>query len=281
MANPILERKLGANSLSIGTDLAVEAVFPNLPKYTDDIKYTQGDIDTYDFHIWNVYTIVRNFVNSVPNKDYTSVMRNTLFLPLLIEEVDRLHRLYDGMKCKIVMFYPVYKQVYKNYNVNKEVVNTNPYSMHLAIKSFLESDHGKKVFIQYRRPDHRWSKKYRLNNLLVTTHIPCDLFNANKTINLLESHTGVIKTKEEFNTKFHKLGSESLTSLPFMEELLYIFGDNQIVFSLPVGIRRKVVKLATEKEWFVHSKEDQIVRDIKNDSELKSILHKFNRIYDK
>ena len=92
------------------------------------------------------------------------------------------------------------------------------------------------------------------------SHIPYDLVSHSnfKRFDLLESHTGKLKTKYEFSGKYQPLGSESMDQLPFLEKLLMVFGDKIMVVPADIRIRRLLLEIAKNREWTPYTTEAKV-----------------------
>lgn len=115
---------------------------------------------------------------------------------------------------------------------------------------------------------------------LVITHHPIDLLSANtfNRLRLLESHTGAIKPKSEWNTKLTK--GNDITNIPFNKFSLQVFGDNNIALTqMDQKTREVVLHLAQQNRWSPVTTMDRIVFSINGlrDHFAKTILLKFCR----
>ncbi len=98
----------------------------------------------------------------------------------------------------------------------------------------------------------------------MTTHLACDLlsYRTSLKLQLLESHTGELKKRLVWNTKYKKITTVELNNLPFNEKLLYILGDNTgMVQPLNIKIRRALGDVATSNNWTPNTTVDRVVFD--------------------
>lgn len=101
--------------------------------------------------------------------------------------------------------------------------------------------------------------------VLILTHMPVDLLNPGKwpVFELLESHTGKIKAKPEWNTKI-AVDKENVERIPFNRVTLQLFGDKGTMFSpLPIKLRRGVVELAAKNRWTSQTTESRMKFSLK------------------
>lgn len=93
---------------------------------------------------------------------------------------------------------------------------------------------------------------------LLHTHFPIDLTTkAYQSVSLLESHTGVIKQRNLFYTKYYN--GKELSQIPFREDFLYIFGDNYMFHPLSNVYRKNLVELAKKYNWSWTTTREKIV----------------------
>ena len=92
---------------------------------------------------------------------------------------------------------------------------------------------------------------------LILTHFAYDLLAKGfSSLHLLESHTGTIKNKFMWYTKY--LNGKELSSIPFREDMLQIFGDNEHFRPWPIKARRQVLELAAKYNWSQVTQNDKV-----------------------
>lgn len=83
---------------------------------------------------------------------------------------------------------------------------------------------------------------------LIHTHLPYDLFSKSfDNMMLLESHTGAIKDKSMWYTKYYR--GQELVQIPFREDMLAIFGDSYMFSPLSQVYRKTLMELAAKYGW--------------------------------
>lgn len=280
-----VERTTGSSGISIGTHLMLESLFPNqLEPYDATREVTYVDIKKYDIHIYNIYTIVRNIVNSITDNTKPEVfLFSKDFTNILEKEIELISSVYT--KIQPVLFYPNYTDIYKHYNKNKDINITLRHKEHSLIRDSLI-----KVFKNTSIDCINNPTSYKLKNIkllkdksvLITTNLPVDLFNISyiPKLTLLESHTGKLKTKHTFNTKYRKTGKEDLTNLPYVEEILYILGDNNLVFPSSLELRHTLLECSKKGNWTSLTTRDKVIHDIsKHSPTLRDYIKHFRRMY--
>lgn len=275
----IKNRTLGSSGLSIGTHLTIESLFYNkFELYDKDRDFNKINIKDYDYHVFNLFTIVRNILNSYLEKDKRKLITNKKFNNVLIEEITLLNNAFYGSNCNPLLFYPKYDRVYKNYGLNKPKLENEPFILHLLIENYLSKVEKDIGIVSCNR-----AGSYKLPNLkgkgLITTHIPADLFNKGN-FSLLESHTGKLKTKSSYNSKYHNIGKADLKHLPWMEELLYILGDKVFIASMPIGIRKELYDISIKYNWTIKSEKNKILGNLLRYPEIYSMFKDFKPCYE-
>lgn len=254
---------IGSTGTSVGTHLALESIFfKNIDnKFDPDREIPNYNIDNYKTHVWNIYTIVRNVLGAIPHKEKIDILRDPFFPKLLASEVNNIATMYMfDTDCRPVLFFPDYSRIYRGMNMNKKDGYTKVFEEHMLVKEALTAlkNSGKLKSINN-------GKGFKLpvfeGRTLITTNLSVDLLNKGN-IDLLESHTGVLKKKYEFNTKYHTIGENKLENIPFMETLLYILGDKTIIKPMNIIIRRELVKVASEGQWTNRTSREKVFADI-------------------
>jgi hypothetical protein len=201
------------------------------------------------------------------------------FASILALEIQHITNCYlnSGTKLKPLLFYPEYKKIYKEYNKNKEAQDTAPKNMHILVENYLNNlSKTTKIATINKKGTYKLPILEGIG--LITTHVPCDLFTGNN-IYLLESHTGILKSSSEYNSKYHSIGKNNLNHLPWHEELLYMLGDHLFIAPLHLTIRRKLYDLSIKNYWNVKTTRSKVRADIMRDSELYAYMAVFNRMY--
>jgi hypothetical protein len=91
-------------------------------------------------------------------------------------------------------------------------------------------------------------RDYNESRTLMLTHYAIDLLAPNfKSFDLLESHTGAIKSKHLWYTKYYN--GKDYPQLPFREDLLQVFGDNETFRPMAPSIRKQIIEIAKQYNW--------------------------------
>ena len=285
----INDRAVSSFHISIGTALMLESLFdPVINVFDPDRKIDRIDPGKYKYHYINVLTMIRNIVTSFKNNDSDTVLydRNgaTLIANVLYDELEVIDELYSNIILEPILFIPDYSKVFKN-ALNKD------YSGHVSkkdeiylmslnvIKLVNERVKNKELPITSITGTHLLNRS--MENVLITTHIPLDLLNVKRIPNLylLESHTGKLKDKKLFNTKYHKMGKTDMTNLPFVESLMYLLGDGVLILQESIGVRREIHKLSLERKWTPFSNNTIVSNDLKKLDVVSDRVKKFVYVY--
>lgn len=256
------EMSKGSTGTAVGTHLALESIFTDdiKEKFDPDREITKVDIDKYKYHVWNIYTIVRNLLSAIPYKNKIEIILDKKFSKLLAAEVKNIANCYFLRDCQPILFFPNYDRIYRGINAGKKEGNTKVYEEHMMVHDTLNKFMSEGILNVINN-----GKGYKIPKLegkiLITTNLPIDLCNR-LDMDLLESHTGIIKKKFEFNTKYHPIGDNKLANIPFMEMFLYILGDKNIIKPFDITTRRGLLDLATSCNWSARTTREKVLNDI-------------------
>lgn len=255
MNNPFPSRPVSGFPVSIGTSIALETLFPPVQKPYDESRVvpTKPDIKSYTDILINTSTLVRNIYHAVPTNQHKHIT-NKLLLETLLEEI-----LYIDTILKTNSLNPTfYKHTYA-YPRKAHQDSLRQPSTDIQLKYFNHLDYCMK-HVGKETPLTTYSKNITLPptaEALLLTHVPWDLLchTSVHRLELLESHSGVIKPVSKFNTKYFKIKDRDLSNLPFLEYLLITFGDNIMFKPKPLKerlelyaslVKLKVNPLSTE-----------------------------------
>lgn len=264
-------RAMSSFPLSIGTALAFESLFDPRGQRYDDTRVVPERIaiQQYQEIYINVYTLFRNLMGSIDKETFN---RATVaeYRDILLSEIEVIYSLMNtegrGV-CQPVFYVPSYKHLYQH--SSKAVVfreDTTPaqkevkYKMVESVKALMKLTDSIIEVDSEIRPRHR-------TNSLILTHMPWDLLsfkNFNK-LDLLESHTGVLKNRYQWYTKFYKVPDEDLVCIPFNRRMLYIFGDRILITPMLRKLRMLVLETAKKRQWTQMTTDEKILLDLSID----------------
>ncbi len=258
--------------ISIGTALALESIFleGKLPKYDKDREIPNiVKLKNYD-EIWiNIYTLIRNISGAVDK----NIFRNSEpkeILDVLLDEVDNINSLFaiEGNNlCIPKYYYCSYKKLknkYKNSEVKFREDKTDlqkfySHKVNKVIELINKTTEGINNFDSEIKSD-------KFTRSLLITHIPYDLLshkNFNK-LDLLETHTGKLKTRFQWYSKYYPIGDYDLSNLPFLRILLLVLGDHVLIQPNDIRLRRMIYETSQKGKWTTATTVDKVKFDFEN-----------------
>ncbi|MDR3392241.1 MAG: hypothetical protein P4L77_10965 [Sulfuriferula sp.] len=249
----LAERATGQYPVSIATSLALEAgmgIHPEIESKT--VRFTE-----YNEFWVNLRTVYRNMMGAMEG-DAPMLVLGQYVAEEMQREMDRIQDIVSGaMKGRVVFYVSNYKDVEKKYpNARIRVDNTQKQKIFRktqtdAISHLLFLDKPPEHLKQEARIqvfDLALKPKVQLKTLILT-HVPYDLLSAKHfgSLDLLESHTGHIKSRAQWYTKYYN--GKELLKIPFREDLLQVFGDNELFHPYPIEQRRELLEVANKYNW--------------------------------
>ena len=280
----LTNRTMSSFPLSIGTALAMETFFNNriLPYDPERQIPDRVDVSLYSTIYINVGTLLRNLMGALPPEavatvDVTSVI-DTLYTE--IEVIESLFSVEGGDLCKPVFYFNDYKHVLNTIKYSSVFFRISNNATELHYDKF----HNEAMKVMLKSNDeivltHEIIKPNKPIKSLILTHQAFDLLSKKNFIqlDLIESHTGKLKTFNAWSSKFAPVGSIDFTRLPFNSTTLFIFGDRYFIQPSPIRLRKAVDEIANKCHWTsVTTKEKvhfDIEREIKEPLVVKMIKH--------
>lgn len=258
-------RTLSSLPISVGTGLAIESL-------------VQTPLYKYSTFLINIKTLIRNAKDSY-DKEYNPKVDE--IVEAVSEDMKGIAEALASLKLvehlELVYYYPSYKDLRRLF----PLANLKEPKTELQIKEHkLVEDVGKKIINKYE-------KIIKRNNVLlpdfkgkaiIITHHPVDLATSKSytRLNLLESHTGLIKSFPEFYTKL--TNGKELYNIPLNKLTIQIFGDNATDFYAvkSLSVKNAIKDLANKANWSSASTPSFVYSSIKslNNSPDKDILLK-------
>lgn len=276
--NLVMNREKGVFPISIGTSLVLESLINQHPTLTHQ-PANKKPVKRYKQFYVNLRTLFRNLYQSVDNYYRDSIMPSDYFDPFVME----LDFLMDWAKnegegIEIVFYAVEYRGMRATYPDAKLREAKTPKQLrykdveHAIIKAFLENPNYREKF---KPMIYRGSINQAVyEDTVILTHYAIDLLSKYKfrKLDLIESHTGKIKSDKEFNSKY--LNGESLYMMPFNIQLLQIFGDKETFSPMNPAIKKAVMNLAEEHHWTPITSLDKIKSNVNSikDVEVKNTL---------
>lgn len=237
--------------VSIGTGLSLETIFSPLEPVYDPERKLPPKVDTsnYNLYIFNVATLLRNIISSISFKDLTTIPKKDI-AHTLSEEIAFLDSFFRLNDLHVSFYYNSYTYPNQTYSKVKGKLRKPTTDKQLFTDSVFEStlkEITKNPLVKTFTNKLEYGKT---TSALLFTHIPWDLLSYPNFYNLdlLESNTGLVKSRKLWNTKYFKVPNKDLSNLPFMEYLLVTLGDHVMFSPDPLNKRLDVLDQLERKK---------------------------------
>lgn len=239
MNEKLASRSMSGFPVSIGTGMALETLFDPVQAVYDDTRQPPDKVNLNDYtnYIFNVSTLLRNLTSAVPSSDILTISKKDI-LDALLDEISYLTEFFHSEGLTINFYtnnYAFVKQTYEKEGILRKATTDKQMALDNIVKYCLDFISKQDEVSQFSNAIHY----ARDDQALIFTHVPWDLLSYGKFIklDLLESHTGLIKSRKLWNTKYYPIPEHDMSFLPFMEKLLVTFGDNVMFKPAPVKER--------------------------------------------
>ena len=240
MNEKLASRPMSGFPVSIATGLALETIFDPVQSVFDDTRTVPEKIElnTYNNYIFNVSTLLRNITSSLPSGDILVIPKKDI-LDALLDEIEWLTEFFHAEGLTINFYvnnYNFVKSTYEKEGILRKANTDKQMALDNIFKYCLDHIAKQDEVAQFSNTVHY----AREDEALIFTHIPWDLLSYGKFVklDLLESHTGLIKSRKLWNTKYYPVPDHDMSFLPFMEKLLTTFGDH--VMFKPAPLKERV-----------------------------------------
>lgn len=256
MNRTLEDRELGNIPVSIATAMAIDGLYNRHPDLKRTAKLPASNAKIIFI---NARTMFRNIHGAVGDKDKANDVPPQEYADVLLSEVDELSAALSQEQhpLELVLYLPSYKSI-SRYMGNGELkpLNTDNQKRYNRLENDTLQAIGDRYKDQEQKPYLEVDMDINVEvyqNVFILTHLPVDLLNIKNAaeVFLVESHTGRVKTKELWYTKFQ---SEKNPAIPFNKATLLFFGDSGGLFK-PQNIksRRRLVDIATSRKWNAHT----------------------------
>lgn len=260
----IAQRAVGEQfPLSIATELAIESVcgtHPELPvKVATILKVDQ---------LWiNVRTLVRNFMGALDDETRKNVVPVVVAQAIMeeMETIDSVIAQYSNNRAKVVYYFSNYKGLeirYRNAKIRRDstdIQRRRTAMMNDVMANIMKMNPDRVVGFDLGIGN---DSTYNANAIILTNYA-YDLLSHKKfkELALLESHTGAIKQRAQWYTKYHN--GKELAMMPFREDLMQVFGDSETFAPLDNKLRKALIELAEAKRWSATTTTDKIKSNLR------------------
>lgn len=283
------ERAMGYLPLSIGTALALQGLFG---METDDEQRLERRTPKPPIEritdVWiNLNTVYRNLVNAIAQNQHLLIPDAALAQELFVE-IERIFQvLHDAApRVKVQLYYCDRLAIERDYpharlrKPSTDLQRSNEALREKVLDILLRATDDP----NWNYPFTRYKSEIRAQHDLapraaILTHSAIDLLARRffGDLVLVESHTGAIKPRNLWYTKFHN--GRTLERIPFLISMLQVFGDSDTFSPQPMGLRRALLELAQTHNWSTLTTLDKIRANVNQltDVQVKEDLQKFLR----
>lgn len=276
MDNFWFDRTISAFPVSIGTSLALESLFKGpLPPY-DPAREIPNRVEYSHYHVFylNIETLLRNLIGSLKNADDFLKAKPKDAAEILQQEIETIQTILVEKgkdRTKAVFYYFPFENklsLKNNKHIGLRQANTEKQKYH---KNFVEQTLS--LFMQSYQDD-RIIRTFK-NDIrpsgrpiaLILTHRPYDLGRSDlfQQLDLIESHTGKLKNKTQWFTKYYPLATFDMSCLPMNRRLLYIFGDHVNFSPWSVKGRKEIFDIAQRHHWNYATTDERVLMTLQMD----------------
>ena len=237
----------------------MEVLFQGREKAYDEAKEIPQRINLTeytDFYI-NVETLFRNMYSSIDASEAERIADH-VYADYIITEIDVIKSLMqiEGQGiCELLFYTSSQAKILKKVTDTKLAEIKTPTTSKQMIYNTLKIatlEILKKRLPEIKHFNDSLTLAPTNKKVLIFTHNALDLLSYGKfaKFDLLESHTGVIKNKLTFYTKYASHSALTpLPPIPFCSKLLVIFGDKDHVKMSVKSAREQVIALAIKCGW--------------------------------
>ena len=280
MSDILASRTVSAFPLSIGTCLAMESVSDKggIPYDPDRKIPNMINLNKYDQFWINIGTLFRNLIGAIPTEDIAR-LRPQECSQAILEEMNQIESIVRAESPLIQVTW--YGSNYERLLTLASKAELRPVTTEKQKFRHTLQNKTLQLVVNVRNTENRPIRLFankilpgKSHKALILTHMPYDLVNYSKfsTLDLLESHTGILKQRDLWYTKLY--GGDELICIPFSERMLKFFGDHSLFKPFPKKARDTVLELAKEKRWLWSTTDSQVKADLRSlkDHLLRNVL---------
>jgi hypothetical protein len=269
-ADLLTKRTTSAIPVSIGTSLALESIFDGSQQPYDPARVIPNKVNVQNYQeIWiNINTLFRNITGAVEPEIALSASAQD-YRDVILQEMDVINNLFQvegNGTCRPRYYHITYAKLKKKTDQRIKFREDNTPSQKFYIRKIEEAikllmaatDQIVQFDSEINSPGHA-----KLSALILT-HYPLDLLSAENfyRLDLIESHTGILKTKKDWNTKLYPVPDRNMKILPYLKRFVLLFGDKVQIHPSDIRIRRQVLDIAIAKQWTPMTTESKVMQDL-------------------
>lgn len=255
----IADRAVGYFPLSISTSLALQGALGTHPDHPAGPKL----LNDFNGHAVNVKTLFRNYYEAIGKDNIPQVSTKELI---------------DGFREEISYYLDISEEQsgfsFKTFLYLSDYIGLESRLRHAIPRTdstpiqILYTKTMKLVLGEIIKNEKELINLYTLkiteklpSQTLILTHFPYDLTSRiADNMYLLESHTGAIKDRSKWHTKYYN--GKDLAAIPFNEAFLSIFGDKQQFSPIGGAYRRALIELSSKYNWSFVTSKDKVLYGI-------------------
>lgn len=247
----VANRERGELTLSIATDFALQSAFGIHP----EIKVSSAPILKFD-ELWiNLRTLFRNLMGSMDSAGKKGVLPPTIAsaIALEMEMITSLVRDHTSNRVKVIYYLSDYAGIEQKYRL-VGVVRKDSTPKQLEYTAIANETY-KILLTQYKHLDIQTyslkisPKEGGTPKVMILTNYAYDLLSSKSFghMALLESHTGAIKERAQWYTKYYN--GKELNMIPFREDFIQVFGDSETFRPADAKLREELLAVAKKYKW--------------------------------
>lgn len=236
--------------LSIASSLALESVFDPIQPVFDEARPVEKiqDLSTYNLFVFNTATLLRNVIESVKYADLLTISKKDI-MDCLLEEIDFISNFFSSSELNVKFYVHTYTYVKDHYEKTERLRKSTTEKQYYldTVYSYCLDQLRKEDDVTVFHKNITFGKE---ESLLLFTHIPFDLLSHSEhlKLDLLESHTGHVKTRKDWWSKYYPVPNEDMSFLPFHEYLLCeVFGDRVMFKPESIAKRTDYIKMLRKR----------------------------------
>lgn len=281
-SNVLTNRAVSGFPLSIGTGLALETLFDTVqPVYDEERKIlNRVEINKYKVFYINIFTLYRNMVGSIPTQDVSNVAHQH-YAEALYSEIEFIKNLLiNGTEQIIPVFYICkHEDVYKGLHKIVVPYKDNTEKQKRFTGNFVMAMKDLKTYITF--DEHKDGlKSINSDKSLILSHVPRDLliYSQVHKLDLLESHTGILKSRNLWYSKYHPIAGRDMSILPFQRKLWMVFGDKILIHPADLKFSRMIHDIAQANRWTSMTTPDKVMFDLDKDLKDRYLFDVFKQL---
>ncbi len=257
-----LDRVLGFFPISIATSLAIEGLLVVGEHATDK----PNDYTVKSDELWvNVRTIARNCLGAFDQKSLAS-LNDPILRDAVEQDIDQIKKsISDHCKLNVVFYFASHKTISKQlpemrFKYSDFTKMTEKQQITERLENKLIQFALTHLSDQVKLFDTKLSAPTKV---ILLTHHPIDLlsFYAFQDLVLLESHTGRIKKRMDWDSKLKT--PPGTQCIPFTLSMLTVFGDGTLVAPQDQKVKKVLIKLGEKYNWHSMTTDARILTDAK------------------